>query len=65
MPLIQSLISQLAAGALRAVAVLAGKDHRLAIIERRLRLLRLLRELREAGLTWSQLRKFDRRLTKD
>lgn len=62
---IQPLINQLVAAVFRLAAVLAGKDRRLAIIERRLRLLALARELETAGLDAADIRRLERQLTKE
>ena len=62
---IQAIISQFIGIALRLGAADAGKDRRLAVIERRLRLLALVRELKASGLRASELRSLERRLTRE
>ena len=63
MSLIQSLVVKAAETAFRFLLSLTGRDRRLAIIERRSKVLMLFRDMKAAGVNSAQLRTLERRLT--
>jgi hypothetical protein len=65
MSLVQSVFNQLAGALFQFVLTIASRDRRALVIERRAKVLALAREMKAVGITATQLRTLERRLTSE